>query len=436
MWLKVLRLIVLRLGSAWTLILLTLNFNRIAIVELRAVAVVVTTLLALQFFLAPLQAVFGRLSDSRPLFGLRRTPYIILAALALGLLFPALPGLAQQLGARTLSGILIGVLLFAAIAVASALYSANCLALIADLLDERQRDRFAPLIIMSGGIFGIIVALISGAVMPIYSPERMQLLYNLTPAVLLGCLLLGLPGLESRQAQPTYAGPEPVAALPGVLEVLAHNPQARRFALFLFVLNLGIFLQDAILEPFGGERFGMTPQATARLQAPLGGGLLLGSILISLISLARPLSKKGVIYTGAALVALGLCLLIAIALQGDPALLPVALLIFGLGVGMLQMGWFSLQVQMTTPGQAGLFLGLWTGAQFLGNGVANVLSGALHTALIGSAVMPSATAYATIFGLQLLLLLGAVALLRRVDPGHFNAAETGPIRLTAAMVDG
>jgi hypothetical protein len=59
MGLTILRLIILRFASGWVLILLSLNFNRVAIVELNAIAVVVTSLLALQFFLAPLQAVLG-----------------------------------------------------------------------------------------------------------------------------------------------------------------------------------------------------------------------------------------------------------------------------------------------------------------------------------------------------------------------------------------
>jgi BCD family chlorophyll transporter-like MFS transporter len=437
MWLKVLRLIALRFASAWTLILLTLNFNRIAIVELQAVAVVVTTLLALQFFLSPLQAVFGRLSDQRPLAGYHRTLYMVLAAAVLSLAFPLLPGVAIQLGERSFGGMLYGTIIFLIIAAAVALYNANGLALIADLLDQRARDRFAPLIIMSGGIFGIIIALTTGAIMPVYTPERMQLLYNLTPLVMLGSLVVGLLGLEPRGvARPAGANAIPAINGPGILHVLANNAQARIFVLTLFMINLGIFLQDAILEPFGGEIFAMTPQETAQLQAPLGGGLLLGAIVISLISLARPLSKKGVMYGGGALVIVALGMLVSVALRSDPGLLPILLLIFGFGVGMLQMGWFSLQVEMTIPGQAGLLLGLWSAGQYLGNGFANVTSGALHTGLIETGFMAPTAAYAFIFSLQLLLMAAAMILLRQVKPAEFHAQESGRIQLTAAMVDG
>lgn len=436
MWLTILRLMVLRFGSAWVLILLTLNFNRIAIVELQALAVLVTSLLALQFFLAPLQAVFGRLSDTYSFFGYRRSPCIVLAALINGLIFIALPSLAIELGQRSLSAVFLGLLLLGGFAVSSALYNANCLALIGDLLDQRQRDRFAPLIIMSGGIFGIIVALVSGSLMPTYTAEAMQALYNLTPLVMLGCLLFGLLGLERRAAaNPTQTVDGLAISVPGVIQVLQQNPQARTFAGFLFVLNLGIFLQDAILEPFGGEIFAMSPQQTAQLQAPLGGGLLLGSLLIGLISVVRPLSKKGVMRVGAGLVILGLAMLIGVALLHLPALLPVLLLIFGFGVGLLQMGWFSLQVEMTIPGQVGLYLGLWTGSQMLGNGFANVFSGALHTLLIEGSVLPPAIAYATIFGIELVLMLCALLLLRYIEPQQFHAEDVSRLRLNAALVD-
>jgi MFS transporter, BCD family, chlorophyll transporter len=435
MGLTILRLIILRFASGWVLILLSLNFNRVAIVELNALAVVVTSLLALQFFLAPLQAVFGRLSDAHTLLGYRRGPPMVLAALLNSLLFPLLPGLAIQLGERSSGSGLLGLLLLGGIAVASALYNANSTALLGDLLTEQQRDRFVPLIIMSGGLFGIVTALVVGAIMPIYSPEGMQQLYNCTPLVLFGCLLLGLPGLEQRGTTQVNH-PRSLVHLPGMWQVVQNNPQARLFASFLFVLSLGIYIHDPILEPFGGELFAMTPEETAQLQAPLGGGLLLSSLAVGLVSLLRPLSKKGLIMVGAGLAIIALGLLVTSALVRNAALLPPTLLLFGLGVGLLQMGWFALQVQLVLPGQVGLYLGLWAGAQMLGNGVANVLAGGLHTLLIEGLKLAPASAYAAIFGSELLLIAIALFMLQRLKPEQFQTTDRDEFRLSTALADG
>lgn len=73
--LKVLRLALPKLGVGWMFALLTSNFNRVSIVELGVMAIIVTTMIGLHHFLSPFQVVWGRIADSHPVFGLRRTPY-------------------------------------------------------------------------------------------------------------------------------------------------------------------------------------------------------------------------------------------------------------------------------------------------------------------------------------------------------------------------
>jgi BCD family chlorophyll transporter-like MFS transporter len=52
-----------KVAVGWMFALLTIDFNRVAIVELGVAAVVVTTLLSIHYFLAPFQVVAGRLAD-------------------------------------------------------------------------------------------------------------------------------------------------------------------------------------------------------------------------------------------------------------------------------------------------------------------------------------------------------------------------------------
>ena len=91
---SVVRLTLPKIGIGWMFALLSVNFNRVAIGELGAAAVIVTALSGMHYFLSPFQVVVGRFADRRPLLGLRRTPLLLLSALVASLVFPALPGLA------------------------------------------------------------------------------------------------------------------------------------------------------------------------------------------------------------------------------------------------------------------------------------------------------------------------------------------------------
>jgi BCD family chlorophyll transporter-like MFS transporter len=109
---KTLRLGLIRIGIGWMFALLALNFNRISIVGLGAPGVIVTTLIGLHHFLAPLQVFWGRLADHYPLWGYRRTPYILISALVSSLLFLALPTLAIDLGSHAPGAIGLAIGLF------------------------------------------------------------------------------------------------------------------------------------------------------------------------------------------------------------------------------------------------------------------------------------------------------------------------------------
>ncbi|MBU6334385.1 MAG: PucC family protein, partial [Chloroflexi bacterium] len=93
------RLALPKIGVGWMFALLTSNFNRVTIYELGVAAVLVTTLIGMHNFLSPFQMIFGRFADRHPVLGLRRTPYLILAAVVTSLVFVLLPGVAQQMSA-------------------------------------------------------------------------------------------------------------------------------------------------------------------------------------------------------------------------------------------------------------------------------------------------------------------------------------------------
>ena len=73
----------------------------------------------------------------------------------------------------------------------------------------------------------------------------------------------------------------------GLSDVWA-EPNARRFAVFIFVSMLAYSAQDLILEPFAGAVFGMTPGETTQLSGVQHGGSLIGMILVPAINAMVP----------------------------------------------------------------------------------------------------------------------------------------------------
>ncbi len=100
-------------------------------------------------------------------------------------------------------------------------------------------------------------------------------------------------------------------------------------------------------------------------------------------------------------------------------------------LGVFNVGALCMMMEMTVPGHTGLYMGIWGMAQGLGNGLASVLSGGLHTALIESHLLPPAQAYSLIFGLEGVIMVLAIVVLRGISTEQFK--ELDAPGLTAAV---
>lgn len=440
--LKTFRLSLLRFGAGWMFALLTLNFNRIAVYELGAVAVIVTTLIGLHHFISPFQVFFGRLSDRYSILGYRRGPLILGSALVAGLVFTTLPTLAIHLGAGSLVAIVSAFVLLTVFGLAIAANGAANNALVADTTDDRERGIVVAVVWTFIILSSIISAQVAKTIMPVYDPQQMQFLYNLTPLIVMGTTLLGWIGIEKRVAQsdlsvvPSHA--DAVAstqqhAFRVAWELLRTNRQTRSFFMFVLLAILGIFLQDAILEIFGGEVFNLTPGETATFQQSWGSGVLLGMFVVGLLSWRLPASKKTLAMTGGIGIALGLMLLAGSAATLQRTLINPALGIMGLGTGVFNVGALSMMMEMTVDGNVGLFMGLWGVAQGLGTGLANVLSGVLHTTLIDSQLLTPSAAYTLIFGLEAFVMIIAIGVLRGISVESFKGLNRTDIQTAMAF---
>ncbi len=439
---KTIRLSIVRIGAGWMFALLTFNFNRVSIADLGAIAVIVTSLIGLHHFISFFSVYWGHVSDHRPILGYRRTPYILLSSLVASLIFLPLPGVAAGLGAHSAIATLEAFGLIAAFGVCMAMNGSSSNALIAEVTTPKERGAVVALVWATIIISGIVSAAVAGKIMSTYDPAKMQQLYNLTPLVVMITALVGVLGLERRLTKKEEAAvraeqPQEVVSPLGTFRValtlMRGNVQVRAFFLYVLLAIMGVFLQDAILEPFGAEVFDMNQAATAHFQQAWGVGALSGMFGIGILSSLVAISKKTIATIGGLGIAGGLALVAISAVIARQSLIEPGLTLMGLGIGLFNVGSLSMMMEMTVEGQTGLYMGLWAMAQGLGNGLANVSSGALHTGLIESHLLSPTTGYTLIFGFEALLMVAAVGILRGISVQEFKGLTSKDIGTVLAM---
>ncbi|MEO1070464.1 MAG: MFS transporter, partial [Cyanobacteria bacterium J06638_6] len=204
-------------------------------------------------------------------------------------------------------------------------------------------------------------------------------------------------------------------------------------------LSLSLFMQDAVLEPYGGEVFAMTIAETTQLNAAFGMGTLLGIIVTGWLVVPR-IGKKRSVVVGCSWAAVCLLGITLSGLTGNPTVLLAAVFCFGIASGILTLGAIVLMLDLTVAETAGTFIGAWGLAQAIARGSATVLGGGLldlGRALVatvsgGEVSQPQAfLAYGLVFTVQAVGMMVAIWLLSRVNIQEFQANAKAAI--TAAL---
>ena len=443
-FLHTLRIALPKVGVGWMFALLTIDFNRVSIVELGIAAIIVTSLLSVHYMLAPFQVVIGRFADTHPIAGYRRTPYLVIASVVASLLFLLLPAAAHGVGAGSMLWLTGAIVLFVLFGLCMATIGDSYHSLIAEVTNEKTRGGVIAVVWIVMIMSTIASAILMNKIRPEYSPEAMQALYNLTPLIVIGFTLIGIWGVEKRMSPAELAESlqrSRLVAPPGnplrvAWQTLNRNAETRAFFFFIFIAIFAIFLQDNILEVFGAEVFGMTVAETTRFQPTWGGGVLIGMILMGIASSIWSISKRSIVIIGCIGTSLFMVGLASASVFGLRDWVLPSLMAMGLFTGIFNVGALSLMMEMTVPGATGLYMGLWGTSQVMAQGTASVGSGALHTALIGSGLIEPAYAYGAIFGLEAAGLLVAAALVVSVSTSRFRASQMAPLSradLTRAM---
>lgn len=428
--------------------ILTLGvLNRVMIKELAIPATIAAGTIAMHQFVAPARLWFGQLSDARPIGRYHRTGYIwagaVLFVIAAFLAVQVMWSLGDSLQANgwstaTYGWVALLALIFVGYGIALSAGSTPFAALLVDVSDEDDRSKLVG-VVWSMLMVGIVVGAILSARLlpqPVNSTcaalgttdlgllrAAVNRLFLIVPGMVLLLAIVATFGVERKYSRfatrSSLVEREDQITLGRALRVLTASPQTGLFFTFLLFMTISLFMQDAVMESYGGQVFGMCVSDTTKLNAFWGTGTLIG-ISTAGFAIAPRLGKKNTARLGCLAVALTVCLLILVGFSANPKLLEYGLLLFGLASGITTTGAISLMLDLTAAETAGTFIGAWGLAQAMARAIATVFGGAVLD--LGRGIFPNLVlAYGLVFGLQAIGMLTAVWLLGRVNVAEFQA---------------
>jgi MFS transporter, BCD family, chlorophyll transporter len=337
-----LRLGLFQMGLGMMSVLLFGLLNRVLIKELGVPGTISSLVLAVTLFVAPARIWFGQLSDTKPILGLYRTWYVrigsicfaTIAFLAVQPLWKVGVLLNKASGNNNLwqagEWILLSTVLFGLYGVAISASSTPFATMLVDITEEEDRSKIVAVdwaMLLVGTIAGAItIGVVLKKLGNNPSIEELQAsvnrLFLIVPWIVVGMAMISTWGVEkkysrflrsnqSRQQQllnsalehsadnlepvlgavPPTRETKDVVGLGRAWTLLTASLQTQYFFTFLITMTLGLFLQDAILEPFGGDVFKLTAGETALLNVPYGIGTVVG-ILIAGFFISPLIGKK------------------------------------------------------------------------------------------------------------------------------------------------
>lgn len=431
---QLLRLGLFQLAAGVSSVLFLGVLNRVMRVEMGLNLFLVSLLVGGGHYLGALVAIpAGNFSDSHRLVGYRRTAYALGGAAITGLVLAFSPWIARWISASpSVLTISVGFLFFLLEGVSTFIAGTAYLALIVDRATEKQRGPVTG-VVWTLLMVGLIAAgIVSGIALREYTFTTFSSLL-VFGAVLAGVLsLLALVGQERRERPGKRASESPLS-MGQAVRLLLSNQHALAFAAFLMVGMFSYFMQDVVLEPFGGDVFGLTAAQTSRFNAYMGIGVIAGMLAGGMWLIPRQ-GKCAITAAGCWLMVLAFAGLALSAFANQPRALSGAITFLGLGAGFFTVGGVSLMMDMTSAIHTGLFAGAWTLVQAVAKGPASITGGAIQSILEAFGAT-QAQAYGAVFSVEAIGLLLAILLLSRVQVKHFRTAIDSFGKLAAQTMD-
>lgn len=409
-WLSIIRIGLVQTALGAVVVLCTATINRVMIVELALLAVIPAALVGLYHGFQLLRPKWGHGADK----GGMRTPWIIggMAVLGAGTVGAAVA--TAWMETAFWPGLLLGIAAFSCVGLGLGASATNLLAMLAAHVPAERKTAAGSLvwILMIAGLAASGITL--GQVLDPYSGARLVTVSICVAAIALGTTCLALWGVERRAPQ---ASTRPRTSFRKAASEVWADPQARIFAIFVFVAMLAYNTQDLILEPFGGHVFGMTPGESTALGGMLHAGALMGMIVVFVTGLlwgSRALTQTfmigGCLASGACLIALG-----AGGVVGEGWPLTANVMALGFSNGIFAVAAIGMMMGLASDGKEareGTRMGIFGAAQSVGFAL-GASFGATALDILRGTLGLLQEAYATVFIIEGFMFLVAAAIALR-----------------------
>jgi MFS transporter, BCD family, chlorophyll transporter len=422
---RLLRLSLFQVSVGMAIVLLTGTLNRVMIVELGVPAWLVGIMVSLPIVFAPFRALIGFKSDThRSVLGWRRVPYIWFGTMMQFGGFAILPFALLVLTGNGHGSAVWGEIgaALAFLLVGAGIHTTQTagLALANDLASPETRPRVVALLYVMLLLGMVVSALVFGTLLQDFSAVQ---LIQIIQAVAVITVVLNAVAMWKQEARnPQLTNPNaPRTTFAEAWRSFSQAGRAKRLLVAVGLGTAGFSMQDILLEPFGGQVFGMSVGQTTWLTATLAAGTLIGFAYS-----ARQLSHGGDPYRLASLgILAGIAAFAAIIfspLMEAPSLFQTGSFFIGLGGGLFSVGMLTAAMDMASSGSgtmSGFALGAWGGVQATAAGLAIGLSGVLRDMVsglaeqgaLGNAFSGPAAGYIVVYQIEIILLFATLAVI-------------------------
>ncbi|HEY9528680.1 MAG TPA: BCD family MFS transporter [Anaerolineales bacterium] len=422
MFLKRFQLGLIHVAVAMTLVPINSTLNRVMIKELAISATLVAILASLPYLFSPIQVAIGSYSDRHPIFGFRRTPYILAGLVLCVLGVVVSPQVAFLIHDNFAMGLLAGLLAFGAWGMGYNLSAVSYLSLASELSGENERGKTIATMWFMMILSIIITAIGLSRMVDPYTPEALIRAFGVVAASALVLGLLGLIKLEPRSNRLSQSTSESYT-IRQMTSAITANPVARVFFVYLLLLLAAILGQDVLLEPFGAEAFGMTVTQTTRITSIWGTFVLLAILVAGLME--GRVSKRLVAQLGNTGALLGFIVIVISGILINKSVFYTGVTLLGIGTGLSTVANLSLMFDLTIPGMVGLYIGAWGFSNALSRLVGSILGGVVRdvvTQVTGLAL----SGYLVVFSIEAVMLLIATIMLYRINVNAFRKQVEEP----------
>jgi BCD family chlorophyll transporter-like MFS transporter len=429
---RLLRLALFQVSVGMAMVLLNGTLNRVMVVELGTPTWLVALLIAMPLFAAPFRALIGHKSDThRSVLGWRRVPYIWFGTLMQFGGLAIMPFALLLLGTtdRFEIGLVAATFAFLLTGIGFHVTQTAGLALATDLAPEDKRPRAVALLYVMLLVGMMFAAFVIGGVLADYSGTKLV-------QVIQGCavltIILNTTALWKQEARnPAATAPDRETATFGqIWQAFVQDGRNARLLTAIGIGAAGFAMQDALLEPYGGEILGLSVGSTTGLTGAWALGSLIG-FMLSGQALARGWDPLRL--AGAGLV-IGVNAFLLVLFAGPfaaPMMLYAGALMIGVGLGLFSVGTLMEAMSLAKTETAGLALGAWGAVQATCAGLGIAVGGLMRDGVAAllqngetaASVATRATGYGAVYMLEIALLLVGLAAIgplvghhRRLEP--------------------